>query len=72
MHLLPGAKLIFGNNSASQFGGAIGVKNTRSMNEVSVTLNDFCFIQYNIGGDDEHQPEKWKVIKLVHVVLCGC
>ena len=62
MHLLPGATLIFGNNSASRLGGAIGVENIRSKNEVSVSLNDFCFIQYNIGGENERKPEHWEVI----------
>jgi len=62
MHLLPGATLIFGNNTALRFGGAIGVENLRSENEISASLNDFCFIQYNIGSENEHKPDNWKVI----------
>ena len=61
MHLLPNAKLKFVNNNASQFGGAIAAQNFGGNNDVTLILNHFCFIQYNIGGEDECDPDHWKV-----------
>ena len=61
MHLLPGGTVIFGNNTASRLGGAMGVENVRSKNDVSASLNDFCFIQYNIGSKNELKPDDWEV-----------
>jgi len=57
---MPGANLTFINNSASHLGGAIGVRNIRG-NEVTVVLTHFCFIQYNIGGENEYDPRYWMV-----------
>jgi len=57
---MPNAHLTFVNNSASRFGGAIGVENVRG-SDVTVILSNFCFIQYNIGGENEYDPRYWMV-----------
>lgn len=61
MHILPNAKLEFVNNSASGFGGAIGVDNFRGTNDTTLILSNMCFIQYNIGREYEYEPTKWNV-----------
>jgi len=61
MHLLPGAKLMFTHNTASQLGGAIAIENFRGGNHTTLILNNNCFIQYNIGCKNEHQPSRWNV-----------
>ncbi|XP_065897681.1 uncharacterized protein [Dysidea avara] len=58
LHVMPDAHLTFINNSASQLGGAIGVENVRG-SDVTVILSNFCFIQYNIGGENEYDPKHW-------------
>ena len=72
MHLLPGGTLIFGNNTASRLGGAIGVENVRSENDVSTSLNDFCFIQYNIGSTNERKPDDWEVSYMLKNIIFCC
>ena len=61
MHLLPSTTLKFVSNNASQFGGAIAAQNFGGSNDVTLVLNNFCFIQYNIGGEHEYEPDYWKV-----------
>ena len=58
--MLPNTQLKFVNNSASQFGGAIAAQNFGGNNDVTLVLNNFCFIQYNIGGKHEYEPDNWK------------
>ncbi|XP_065897673.1 uncharacterized protein [Dysidea avara] len=60
MHVLPATKFTFNNNSALQFGGAVGVENVRGSDD-TVVLTNFCFIQYNIGSENEYNPQEWKV-----------
>lgn len=52
---------MFVGNSALVFGGAFAVENFRVVNDTTLILNDLCFIQYNIGGEHEHEPSNWKV-----------
>lgn len=54
--------MIFTGNSAQRLGGGIGVDNVRVEEDLAVILNYNCFIQYNIGKDEEVCPSKWKVI----------
>ena len=61
MHILPNTTLEFVNNSASGFGGAIGVDNFRNGNDATLILTDMCFIQYNIGSKYEYEPTQWNV-----------
>ena len=61
MHALPNTTLEFVNNSASDFGGAIGVDNFRGGNDTTLILNNMCFIQYNIGSKYEYEPNNWNV-----------
>lgn len=61
MHVLPNTTLRFINNSASDFGGGIAVNNFDGGNDTTLILNNFCFIQYNIGGKNEHELNKWNV-----------
>ena len=68
MHVLPNTEMIFINNTASQFGGAIAAENFRAGNDTALILNNFCFIQYDIGGEHEYKPDNWKVKYL----LCTC
>ena len=64
MHILPNATLKFINNSATDFGGGLGVNTFLDGNDTTVVLNNFCFIQYNIGGMHEYEPDKWNVSNL--------
>lgn len=61
MHTLPNTTLEFVNNSASDFGGAIAVDNFRGGNDTTLLKSNTCFIQYNIGSEDEYKPNKWNV-----------
>ena len=61
MHALPNTTLEFINNSASEFGGAIAVDNFKGGNDITLILNNMCFIQYNIGSEYEYDPNKWNV-----------
>jgi len=61
MHVLPNTTINFINNTASQLGGAIAAGNFRAGNDVTLLLNYVCFIQYNIGGEHENEPDLWKV-----------
>ena len=61
MHILPNTTLEFMNNSASDFGGGLAVDNFLDVNDTTLILNNFCFIQYNIGGRYEYEPDKWNV-----------
>ena len=36
--------------------------------DLALIFNYYCFLQYNVGGDDELYPSNWKVI----VVFCVC
>ena len=65
MHILPNTTLEFMNNSASDFGGGLAVDNFLGVNDTTLILNNFCFIQYNIGGRYEHIPDKWNVSNLL-------
>ena len=53
--------MIFANNSAQRLGGAIGVDNVRVEEDLALILNYNCFLQYNIGNEDEFYPSNWKV-----------
>ena len=53
--------MIFTSNSAERLGGAIGVDNVRVEEDLSPILNYNCFLQYNVGEEDEHYPSTWKV-----------
>jgi len=35
---------------------AIALNNFMGTNDVTLMLNNLCFIQYNIGNKDEHEP----------------
>ena len=70
MHLLPNTELKFVNNSASQFGGAIAAQNFGGNNDVTLVLNNFCFIQYDIGGTHEYEPDKWKASSNSYNIVC--
>ena len=48
--------MIFSGNSARRFGGAIGIDNVRVEEDLALILNYNCFLQYNVGGEDEHCP----------------
>jgi len=61
MHILPNTTLEFINNSASDFGGGLAVDNYQAGDDPTVILNNFCFIQYNVGGKHEHEPSNWDV-----------
>ena len=61
MHILPNTTLIFIDNSATDFGGGFAVDNFIGGDDTTVVLNNFCFIQYNIGGTHEYEPDKWNV-----------
>ena len=60
--------MIFSGNSAQKFGGAIGVDNVRVEEDLEPILNYNCFLQYDIGGEDEFCPSNWTV----NLVLCAC
>ena len=55
--------MTFVGNSAQRLGGAIGVDNVRVEEDLSSILNYNCFLQYNVGGEDENCPSNWKVRK---------
>ena len=38
----------------------MGVENVRGNDEPEV-LTNFCFMQYNIGRENEYSPQEWKV-----------
>ena len=66
----------FSYNNAS-LGGALAVDNTRVEDDLPLILNYNCFLQYNIGKEDEQCPSQWKVTALlvvinaiVYLVLC--
>jgi len=61
MNILPNTTLEFINNSASDFGGGLAVDNFQSGNDTTSILNNFCFIQYNIGREYEYEPNNWNV-----------
>ena len=61
MHVLPNTVLEFVNNSASDFGGGIAIDNFRGGNDITLVLNNVCFIQYNIGSEHEYEPQNWNV-----------
>ena len=61
VQLFPGTNMIFTNNSAQRLGGAIGVDNVRVEEDLALILNYNCFLQYNIGNEDEFYPSNWKV-----------
>ena len=63
MQVLPNTSLIFTSNNAAEFGGAFAVENYRARNDITLTLNNLCFIQYNIGGEHEYEPVNWKVLR---------
>ena len=65
MHILPNTALTFINNSATDFGGGLAVDSFLDRNDTTLILNNFCFIQYNIGGMYEYEPNKWNVSNLV-------
>ena len=60
--------MIFTSNSAETLGGAIGIDNVRVQEDISPTLNYNCFLQYNVGEEDEQCPSTWKV----NLVSCIC
>ena len=34
--------------------------------DVTVILSNFCFIQYNIGGENEYDPKHWMVRTFIY------
>ena len=64
MHILPNTTLEFINNSASEVGGGLAVDNFLGVNDTTLILNNFCFIQYDIGGIYEYKPDNWNVSNL--------
>ena len=58
---MPNAQLTYINNSASRLGGAIGVENAARDSDIRAVLGYSCFIQYNIGGENEYDPRYWIV-----------
>ena len=66
--MLPSTNLIFNGNSAQWFGGAIGVDNIHVEEDLSRLLNYNCFLQYNIGKENEFYPSNWKVYQ--HASFC--
>ena len=60
---------MFTGNSAQRLGGAIGVDNVRVEEDLSPVLNYNCFVQYNVGGEDEHCPSHWKVSCFVCIYI---
>ena len=70
VQLFPNTRMTFVNNSASQFGGAIAVQNYRDANDITLILNNNCFVQYNIGCENDNNPFEWTVsIKLQSYVM---
>ena len=65
MHILPNTTLEFINNSASDFGGGLATDNFLGENDTTLNLNNFCFIQYDIGGTYEYKPDNWNVSILI-------
>ena len=61
MQVFPNTTLMFARNNATEFGGAFAVENYIAKNDSTLILNNLCFIQYNIGSEDEYKPDKWKV-----------
>ena len=61
VQLFPNTNMVFKDNNAQRLGGAIGVDNIRVEEDISLLLNYDCFLQYNIGREDELCPSKWKV-----------
>lgn len=59
--MFPRTNMIFTGNSAQRFGGAIGIDNVRVEEDLQSILNYNCFLQYNVGGEDELCPSNWKV-----------
>jgi len=53
--------LTFNGNSAVKLGGAIGVDNVQVEEDLASLSNYNCFLQYNVGGENETCPSKWKV-----------
>ena len=70
MHILPNTTLKFANNSATDFGGGLAVDNFLGGNDTTLILNNFCFIQYNIGGMYEYEPNEWNVSNFVVLYVC--
>ena len=68
VQLFPSTNMIFKDNSAQWLGGAIGVDNIRVEEDLSPLLNYNCFLQYNVGREDEFCPSNWKV----NLVFCAC
>ena len=68
MHILPNTTLEFINNSATDFGGGIAVNNFFGENDTTLVLNNFCFIQYDIGGTYEYKPDNWSVSNLLNEI----
>jgi len=53
--------LIFNGNSAVMLGEVIGVDNVQVEEDFASLSNYNCFLQYNVGGENETCPSKWKV-----------
>ena len=61
VQLFPNTNITFKDNSAQRLGGAIGVDNIRVEEDLALILNFNCFLQYNVGKEDEFYPSRWKV-----------
>ena len=59
--LFPNTSMIFNGNSAVRLGGAIGIDNIRVEEDLIPIFNYQCFLQYNVGRDDELCPSSRKV-----------
>lgn len=62
--------MTFTGNSAAGLGGAIGVDNVRVEEDLAQILNYNCFLQYNVGGEDELCPSNWKVSVIFCAYMC--
>ena len=67
VQLFSSTKMNFTNNSAGRLGGAFGIDNVRVEEDLSPILNYNCFMQYNVGEEDEHCPSTWKVNLVLRV-----
>ena len=67
VQLFSSTKMNFTNNSAERLGGVFGIDNVRVEEDLSPILNYNCFMQYNVGEEDEHCPSTWKVNLVLRV-----
>ena len=71
VQLFPTTNMMFKDNHALRLGGAIGVDNIRVEEDLARILNFNCFLQYNVGKEDEFFPSKWEVNLVNYVPMSG-